>query len=98
MADTHIYKVEEWENGGQWYVGDVSNLAIGSNLWWYGPAAANLSPIEYVKLLITKFKVSHIQYKVKSDVLIFSFDSLEDCRKYKNYINKQARQNKFYIY
>ena len=95
---THIYKAEEWECNGRWYVADTSNLPKSSNTWWYAPAAANLSPIEYVKLLITKFKVSHIQYKVKSDVLIFSFDSLEDCRKYKNYINKQARQNKFYIY
>lgn len=95
---THIYKAEEWECNGRWYVADTSNLPKSSNTWWYAPAAANLSPIEYVKLLINKFNVTYIKYTVSADVLIFAFDSLADCRKYKNYINAQARKNNFLTY
>ena len=95
---THIYKVEEWECNGRWYVGDLSNLPAGSNLWWYAPAAANLSPIDYVKLLIEKFGVKYIHFNSEANVLIFAFDSLVDCRKYKTFINQLARKNKFLIY
>ena len=95
---THILKYEEWETPAGWLCGDVSALAAGSNNWWYVPILLNMSPVDYVKLLINKFKVKTIHYKANKNVLIFYFSTLEDCRKFKNYINKEARNKKFYIY
>ena len=57
-----------------------------------------ITPIEFVKLLMEKFNCKKIHYKFESDVLIYSFSSLADVRKYKNYINKIAREKQFYIY
>lgn len=94
----HVYKVEEWEHNGRWYCGDVSALAADSNDWYYAPQLLDLSPTEYVKLLVSKFGASQIRYRAAANVLIFSFSSLADCRKYKNYINKIAREKKFVTY
>lgn len=94
----HIYHLEEWECNGKWYVGDVSALAANSNLWWYAPRLLSISPVDYVALLIKEYNVKYIKYNARSNVLIFAFDSLKDCRIYKNYINKLARQNNFIIY
>lgn len=93
---THILKYEEWESNGKWLCGDVSALAAGSNTWWYVPSLLEITPVEFVKLLIEKFNCKYIKYS--NDVLIYRFSSLADCRKYKNYINKIAREKKFYIY
>ena len=95
---THILFFTEWESNGKWLCGDVSALAAGSNTWWYVPALLNISPVEYVKLLMDKFHCNDIHYELKYDVLIFRFSTLADCRKFKNYINKVAREKKFYIY
>lgn len=94
----HILKLEEWESNGYWLCGDVSALAADSNTWWYIPALLSISPVEYIHLLIEKFHAVKLSYEVKYDVLIFRFSSLADCRKFKNYINKMAREKKFVIY
>ena len=93
----HILKYEEWESNGKWLCGDVSDLAAGSNTWWYVPSLLNISPVDFVKLLMEKFNCKHIHYNLKSDVLIYKFSTLAECRKFKNYINKIAREEKFYI-
>lgn len=95
---THIYKATEWESAGYYYCGDVSAVGKDSNKWWYPCNILNLSPVEYVKMLINKFNAVNIHYTVKGDVLIFCFTSLADCRKYKNYLNKVAREKNFTIY
>lgn len=94
----HIYKAEEWESIGKWYVGDVSALAANSNKWWHQSNIFNTSPVEFVKILINKYKASIISYTCKSDVLIFYFTSLADARKYKNDLNKLARNRKYFNY
>lgn len=94
----HVYKMEEWEIDGKWYCGDVSALSANSNLWWYVPRILGISPIDYVKLLKDKFHATGFRYTVKSDVLIFYFLSLVDCRKFKNYVNQIARKKNFITY
>lgn len=94
----HVYHLTEWESNGKWLCGDVSALAANSNAWWYAPRLLSLSPVDYVKLLITKFNAKDLHYTAESNVLIFYFHSLADCRKYKNYINKIAREKHFVTY
>lgn len=93
----HIYKMEEWQSpSGMWHCGDTSALEKNSNLWWYVPNILNITPVEYVSLLKDKFNAKRIKYK--NDVLMFSFETLSDCRKFKNYVNKKAREKVFITY
>lgn len=94
----HIFKMEEWCSNGRWLCGDVSALAANSNKWWYPCNILGLSPIDYVNLLLNKFNATGFHYSAKSDVLLFHFTSLQDCRKFKNYVNKKAREKNFVIY
>ena len=93
----HIYQMQEWESNGKWLCGDVSALAADSNDWTYPAQILNLSPIDYVKLLINTYNAK-VHYTASANVLIFHFSSLADCRRFKNYINKKARERNFVIY
>ena len=94
----HIFHMTEWESNGKWMCGDVSALAANSNLWWYIPNLLQISPVEYVNLLINTFHAIDLHYSVDKNVLFFKFASLTECRKFKNYINKLAKEKNFTIY
>lgn len=94
----HIYKAEEWQSPtGKWLCGDVSALAADSNDWTYPMQIFNLRPVEYVKLLIYGYK-AEVHYSKTVNMLHFYFSSLADCRRFKNDVNKKARERKFIIY
>ena len=94
----HIYKAEEWQSPtGKWLCGDVSALAADSNDWTYPMQIFNLRPVEYVKLLIYGYK-AEVHYSKAANMLHFYFSSLADCRRFKNDVNKKARERKFIIY
>ena len=94
----HIYKAEEWQSpSGKWLCGDVSALAADSNDWTYPMQIFDLTPEKYVKLLIHNFN-ANVHYNSSANVLIFSFSSLTDCRKFKNLVNKKAREKNFITY
>jgi len=95
---THIYNAEVWESNGRYYVGDVSALSAGSNKWWYQPRIFQLSPVEFVKLMIEKYNATIVGYRNETAVLIFYFTSLVEARKYKNDLNKLARDRKYFNY
>ena len=94
----HVYKATEWESNGTWSCGDISALAAMSNAWWYPANILGLSPVDYVKTLISKYHAVNFHYTAKHNVLIFSFSTLADCRKFKNEINKKAREQNFVTY
>lgn len=94
----HIYKAEEWQSAtGKWLCGDVSALAADSNDWTYPMQILDLTPVKYVKLLIYAFN-AEVHYSSSANVLIFYFSSLADCRRFKNTVNKKAREKHFVIY
>ena len=94
----HIYKAEEWQSpSGRWLCGDVSALAADSNDWTYPMQIFDLTPEKYVKLLIHAFNAD-VHYNSSANVLTFSFSSLADCRKFKNLVNKKAREKNFITY
>ena len=94
----HIYHADEWEANGKWFCGDVSSLRRDSSTWWYPCCILGKTPVEYVKLLKDKFNATYFHYRLPQDVLLFGFQSQADCRKYKNYINKIAREKHFVTY
>jgi hypothetical protein len=56
-----------------------------------------ISPAEYINLLITRFKVDKIKYIEEADVLIYSWNSLQKARDFKNWLNAEARKRNFKI-
>ncbi len=95
---THILKVSEWESAAGWIVADVTCLAACSSDWGWIPSMLNLSITDYIYLLYNKYNVRYIKYFPGSNMLHFTFSSLSDARKFKNYVNKVAREKNFLIY
>ena len=83
---THVLKVSEWEAASGWLVADVTRPAASSSDWGWIPLMLNLSIVDYIK------------YFPDCNMLHFSFSSLTDARKFKNYVNKVAREKNFLIY
>ena len=52
---------------------------------------------EYVNLLITKFKPDNISYNQEKNVLIYSWKKQSDMRKFKNWLNAEARKKNFIV-
>lgn len=102
-----IYKTEVWDNVNTWYCGDCRDLTKGSNTWYIPCRILDKTPKEFAEMLVIDFdaKVSTSYHKIynpetkeitKGELLLFwSFDSEEKAKKYKNYINKMARNIDF---
>ena len=92
----HLYRASEWQGGsGVWYCNDVEDLAGISSRWWTPARMLNMPLDKYVTMLIKEFKVDNISYNPEANVLVFSWKSREACCKYKNWINKKARDCNF---
>lgn len=91
-----IWKATEWEVCGKWHCGDCSDLAHGSNYWWHAPRLLGMPLDEYVTMLVQTFHAI-VTYNAEKDVLCMSWNSQAEMRKYKNWINKKAREAKYQI-
>lgn len=93
-----LLRYEPWDDGfGNYHVNDCTDLSSIRGLWWVPARMLGISPAEYVELLITRFKVDKIKYIQEADVLIYSWNSLQKARDFKNWLNKEARNRNFMI-
>ena len=93
-----LYKASEWQSGsGQWYVNDVQDVTSIASQWWIPTKILEITPVEFLDLLINNFHAQHVHYDLEYDVLIYSFATQAEARKYKNWINKKAREKQFMI-
>lgn len=94
----HLYKMSEWQSAsGLWYCNDTEDLGSGSGRWWIPARILGIPPVMFVDLLMKDFKVDNISYNKEKDVLVYSWKSQAAMRKFKNWINKQAREANFVI-
>lgn len=92
----HLYRMSEWQSGsGRWYVNDVEELTTDASRWWTPVRMLGITFNEYVLMLKDKFNAKHFSYTADVNVLIFSFDTQADARKFKNWINAQARKKQY---
>lgn len=97
----HLLRYEEWEINGNWYCNDTKELSCKNSIasLWYAPVRMlGITPSEYVQLLIEKFEVDSISFSDKHwdyGVLTFSWKSQSKMRKFKNFINAEARKRNF---
>ena len=93
-----LYKATSWLGGsGRWYCNDVSDLAGVRGLWWIPPRILGITPAAYVEILIKDFNVTDISYNEEKNFLYFCWENPVDCNRYKNWINKMARQANFIV-
>ena len=85
------YHASEWQGAtGRWYVADISDLAHNSAGWWIPPCIFRLSYLDYIRMLVNKYQVSHISYSTKAHMLSFSWDAnkYQYAHRYLSDINK----------
>lgn len=93
-----LLKYTEWQDAsGNWLCNDTSDLCSIRAKWWAPARMLNISPSEYVQLLITQFHPDRIKYFQEEEVLVFSWKSIVAQRKFKNWLNAEARKRKFII-
>lgn len=90
-----VLRYEPWEECGRYHTNDCTDLKSIRGLWWVPARMLGISPAEYVELLVTRFKVDHITYLAEADVLIYSWDTLQGARNFKNWLNAEARKRNF---
>lgn len=94
----HLYKTTEWEDAsGNWLVNDVTSMTSIAMKWWIPMRMLNLTPEGYLRLLVDKFHINYAHYTAEANVLVFTFASQDAARKYKNWINKKARECNFIL-
>lgn len=95
---SHVYRCVEWQDAtGNWLVNDITSMTSIAVKWWVPMRMLNLTPEDYIRLLKDKFHVNYMKYVKDADLLIFSFTTQEAARKYKNWINKEARNRNYII-
>ena len=80
-----VYKMTEWQGGsGIWYCNDVSDLKHGKGAWYYAAAALNISPIDFVKLVIEKFNPDKVYWNEETGFFSYGWTKQANMRKFKN--------------
>lgn len=92
-----VWKASEWESELGWHANCVDNLAHDSALWYHPARILNITPAAFVELLINEYKPDKITYNAEKNVLLFSWKSQTQMRKYKNWINAAARKVNYQI-
>ena len=93
-----LYQQTEWQSlTGAWHCNCVDKLSNGSGAWYLPARLLELTPAEFIDFLITNFKPDHFSYDKEKCFCCWSWNNQTDMRKYKNYINKKAREKNFQI-
>lgn len=93
----HLYKMSEWQSPtGKWYCNDIEDLSGIAGLWWIPARLLNIPLVDFVSMLVYEYNAM-VSYNIERDVLIYSWDKQSEMRRFKNYINKKARETNFMI-
>lgn len=93
---SHILKFEEWHDTitDTWHCNDVHSWKSGG--WWLAPRMLRMELDDYVFMLANEYNAK-ISYGKDKCILLCSWKNQEDCRKFKNFINRKARETQFYV-
>ena len=90
--------MSEWQSlSGQWHCNCIDNLTNNAGVWYMPARILNISPADYIKLILTKYKPDCFSYNKEKCVFLFSWSNQNNMRKFKNDINAAARKINFQI-
>ena len=93
-----VYNATEWQDStGQWLVNDTTSMTSIAFNWWCPMRMLNLSVEEYYHLLADTYHATIHHYNPEYNVLIFTFDTQNDAKAFKNYLNKTAKKINFLV-
>ena len=90
-------KYSEWESISGWHCGDISDLGKGSNYWWFPARMLELELTDYILLLKNKFHAKNFKYFKDENVLLWHWETYNDCHSFVLFLNSEAKKRKFYI-
>ena len=95
---SHLYKQTEWKDScDYWHCNDVEDLANGSGYWWHPARMLGLTPAAYVKMVVENFKPDSVCHNEDCSFVGWSWKSQVQMRKYKNWVNAEARKRNFIV-
>lgn len=97
MSKAQLLRYTEWENNNMWYCNDTSDVSSIRFEWWVPARMLGISPAEYVQLIITQFHPDRIKYNEERNVLVYCWKNINDMRKFKNWLNAQARKYNYIV-
>ena len=91
-----IYKETECLMGDYYYSFSTQNLGKKYQQWVVPCRILGVTPAEYVRILKEDYNAL-IRYNPEKEFLSRRWESQSDMRRWKNYINKKARERNFHI-
>lgn len=94
-----ILQFDELKDASGWSIYSPKDIGKLGNQWWAPARALNLAPADYIEMIIRDFKPDFIKFFDSSPngLLLFSWKSQVNMRKFKNWLNKRLREVKFYV-
>ncbi len=93
-----LYKLSEWDTPADMtYVNDISKTGKVGAQWWVPARVLGISPSEFLLLLIEDYDATISKYVPETGQVIYGWkkENKAKCRKFKNYVNKVAREKQF---
>jgi len=88
-----IPQLKEWKGANDmWFAAYVDKFCPHIDNSVLIARALRIDYDKYIKMVIEKYKPDHIQYIERTGVVLFSWKSQTQMRKYKNNINKMLRE------
>lgn len=85
-----VFKLTEWKEESGWHCADVSALAAGSSRWEHHPRIWQLSPVDWVMMLVEVYHATVTMFD--NGMIFFYWEKQADERVYKNKTNALARK------
>ena len=94
-----LYKLTEWQStNGRWHCNCIDDLGNNSAYWVLHARVLGLKADEFLKWLFNQdFKPDYFYYNKEKFLCFWSWKNQEQMRKYKNFINRKAREKNFMI-
>lgn len=93
-----IYYCEEWYSpSGIWYCEHTSSFPCNVQKWIVPAKILGITPAEFLKFLIEEFKPDKFYHNEDCSFVSWGWSSQSQMRRYKNFINKKAREINFKI-
>ena len=93
-----IWKMTEWKSAsGRWHCNCVDDLAGSAGLWYTPARILDLTPATYIQYVIDNFKPDQISVDKEKCLVFFSWNNQTNMRKFKNFLNKKAREKNFQV-
>lgn len=93
-----IWQCAEWQGAsGYWYCNCIDSLTTNASCWYAPARILGVSPADFIKLLIKEFEPDLIHFNPDSCFFSYGWSDRTKMRKFKNWINKTAREKKFEI-